>query len=396
MHKDFITASELNKVPVSDFLSALKVEFTEQVMSLRHYLIDLENPSERIEITVNTARNEWIDRNDRSKHGPLTALLDHLRVNGDDFDGNYAEHMKFILDAYKEMDELPSSYPTATVRLGTIGTELSDKIDDSVYSMMSMRGISRRTVDKHCKQITVKNRKDGTRQLLLAFPSDNENWYAFTGTSWRPVRDGGISTKGEFRKNQYLYVYENPLDYLSMMEKWHRNRVENAFGSVYHLILNGRQNIGEARQFIKDNPDFLSVKTFFPDTTDGRQLFAEIDDASRGTSVNCSYIFNGFESLGDQLRMRAPSDIYEKYLAPKVDESQTNGMSEGLDKGLTNRNGNDLDCQTKENDKSLSVTPEMSDNEQQGKDEKVSDKPTRGNGPADTIILKPKRKGFGL
>lgn len=197
------------------------------------------------------------------------------------------------------------------------------------------------------------------------------------------MTDGGISTFGEFKKNQYLYVYDNPLDYLVMMEKWHRNRVENAFGSAYHLILNGRQNIGDARQFIKDNPDFLSVKTFFPDTPDGRQMFAEIDDASKGTSVNCSYIFKGFESLIDQMRMRVPSDIYDKYLAPKKDESQTIGNVNGVAR------------QTMNEVKSKSRKNALSDNGQQG-EKKKSDKVTHGNGPAETIILEPKYKWFGL
>lgn len=395
MQANRIPASEMNKVPISDFLSAMEVNFSEQVMSLRHYNIDLDNPTRTIEITVNTARNEWIDRNDRSKHGQLTSLLDHIQINGEDFDGNYYEHMKFMLDAYREMDTVPSSYPTATVRLGSIGTTVTDKIDDSVYAMMALRGISRHTVDKHCKQIMVSDRKTRTVQPMLAFQSDNDNWYAFTGSSWRPVTDGGISTAGEFKKNQYLYVYDNPLDYLAMMEKWHRNRVENAFGSAYHLILNGRQNIGDARQFIKDNPDFLSVKTFFPDTTDGRQMFAEIDDASKGTSVNCSYIFKGFESLSDQMGMRVPSDIYDTYLAPKKDESQTVGMSEGQAESQTIGNVNGVARQTMEDGKSKSRKNALSDNGQQG-EKKKSDKVTHGNGPVETIILEPKHKWFGL
>lgn len=373
MQTNKIPASEMNKVPISDFLSAMEVNFSEQVMSLRHYSIDLDNPKRTIEITVNTARNEWIDRNDRSKHGHLTSLLDHIHINDEDFDGNYYEHMKLMLDAYKEMDTVPSSCPTATVRIGSLGTTITDKIDDSVYAMMALRGISRHTVDKHCKQIMVPDRKTRTVQPMLAFRSDNDNWYAFTGTSWRPVTDSGISTVGEFRKNQYLYVYDNPLDYLAMMEKWHRNRVENAFGSAYHLILNGRQNIGEARQFIKDNPDFLSVKTFFPDTPDGRQLFAQIDDASKGTSVNCSYIFKGFESLSDQMRMRVPSDIYDKYLAPKKDERQTIGMVNRAGESQTIGKVNGIARQTIEDDKSKSRKKALSDNGQQG--EKKS--PTR-------------------
>ena len=389
MKTDFVTRTEFNKISIADFLTVSNISFLEQVQSLRHYdCRDLvpghhEEDGERL-LTVNMARNEWIDRNDRSQHGHLSDLLRYFHALPDDFDGNYAEYMQYVLDMYRYMDTLPASCPTTTVRMGMVGRELDTKIEGEVYTMMALQGISRHTVDKYCRQLKVHDAKSGKMEKMLAFPADNGNWYAFGGTSWQPVGEQDIATFGEFKKNQYCYVYENPLDFLAMMELWHRNRVENAFGSAYHLVVNGRRNGKAAQQFIRDNPDFLSVKTFFPNTTDGRQLFAEINDACKGTAVNCSYIFNGYESLSDRMRVRAPSDIFRKYLMPEKPDVKMQAARQTEAAKEENRLIQSMHRQTEMLEKGRMER------------ELLSDKQRKGKGKAVDITLEPKRKGFGL
>jgi hypothetical protein len=110
--KDFISRTEFNQIPIADFLSAMGVSYLEQVQSLRHYdCCDLisngkDQPKEHL-LTVNMQRNEWIDRDDRSRHGLLSDLLVHVRSIPNGFDGNYAECMEYMLDKYRELETLP-------------------------------------------------------------------------------------------------------------------------------------------------------------------------------------------------------------------------------------------------------------------------------------------------
>lgn len=158
MKTDFVSRTEFNKIPIADFLTVSNISFLEQVQSLRHYdSRDVvpghhEEDGERL-LTVNMARNEWIDRNDRSQHGHLSDLLRYFHALPDDFDGNYAEYMQYVFNMYRYMDTLPASSPTTTVRMGMVGKELDAKIDGEVYTMMALQGISRHTVDKYCRQL---------------------------------------------------------------------------------------------------------------------------------------------------------------------------------------------------------------------------------------------------
>lgn len=387
--KDFISRTEFNQIPITDFLSAMGVSYLEQVQSLRHYdFCELisdgnEQPKEHL-LTVNVQRNEWIDRDDRSRHGLLSDLLVHVHSIPNDFDGNYAECMEYMLDKYRELETLPKVYPVTGVRLGTSGKDISDHIGDCVHAMMALRGISRHTVDKYCKQLDIHGGKGTGPKEQLAFPADNGNWYIFGGTSWQPLVESCISTIGEFRKNQCCYVYENPMDFLAMMERWHRNRAELAMGSTYHLIINGRRNSKTAQQFIKDNPDFLEVKTFFSETTDGRQLFAEINNACKGTAVNCSYIFDLYESLSDQERMRAPMAIRQKYLMTEKTAEETLTAQKAEKMKSENALVSAIRRQTEQLEK------------ERWEREQSSDKLPKGKGETQVITIEPKGRGFKL
>lgn len=380
---DFVSRSEMNKIPISDFLAAMKFPFYEQVQSLRHYREELCDTGFMAEFTVNMARNEWISRKD-GVHGQLTDLIGYLHAKPDGYDGNYREYMKLTLDAFQELETLPGSFPATTVRLGRLHTALTERIDSSVYALMTRQGISKRVIDRYCKQVEVKDGRKSKERSLLAFPADNDNWYLFRGSSWMPYDESDITTIGEFRKNQSCFVYDSPSDFLAMMEMWHRNRVTLSFGSTYHLIINGRQNIRKAQQFIRDNPDFLSVKTFFPNTADGRQLFKDINDACKGTAVNRSDIFKGQDSLAAQMRMHVPSDIYEKYAVKR------SGREEALSSLLAEGS-----CQATEKF-SQTQCPTKLTSENKEQKTKLPDKDVRGTGPFQEVTLEPQRKGWKL
>ena len=102
---------------------------------------------------------------------------------------------------------------------------------------------------------------------------------------------------GERRKDQVCMVYENPLDFMALMESVERNGVYPVMARRYHIILNGRKGIREACEYLKANPDFLEVRCFMPATEAGTRLFAAINDAVKGTAINRSDLYRGYGSL---------------------------------------------------------------------------------------------------
>ena len=83
---------------------------------------------------------------------------------------------------------------------------------------------------------------------------------------------------GERRKDQVCMVYENPLDFMALMESVERNGVYPVMARRYHIILNGRKGIREACEYLKANPDCLEVRCFMSATEDGARLFTAIND----------------------------------------------------------------------------------------------------------------------
>lgn len=379
----FVSRSEMNKVPISDLLTAMRFPYYEQVQSLRHYHAVVNANGFIADFTVNMARNEWISRKD-GVHGQTAELIDYLNFKPRDFDGNYHDHMELMLNAYQESETLPGSFPTTTVRLGKFRTTLTDDIDESVYELMTRHGISTDVLDQFCKQVEVNDPQKSKDKYLLAFPADNDNWMVFCDTAWRPYDESTITTIGKIKKNQYCFVYDSPSDFLAMMEMWHKNQVSQSFSSTYHLIINGRQNIEKAQQFIRDNPDFLSVKTFFPNTADGRQMFKDINDACKGTAVNRSDIFKGYESLASRMRMQMPSDIYEKYVVKMSDNEEAISPSLKDTNRLTTDKTSNSQCLTNQSSEEGQLEAEK------------SDKIAKGTGPVQNLTLEPKHKGWGL
>ena len=83
----FVSRSEMNKVPISDLLTAMRFPYYEQVQSLRHYRAVVNANGFIADFTVNMARNEWISRKD-GVHGQTAELIDYLNFKPRDFDGN--------------------------------------------------------------------------------------------------------------------------------------------------------------------------------------------------------------------------------------------------------------------------------------------------------------------
>ncbi len=300
-----VSASELDRsIPIIDFCAACRIPFLRQRGVNRYYHYTDAETGLVTDFTVNVARNQWIFR-DNSLTGSLTDLHKFLGMQPESFDGNYKDVFNSIMTYYRMQILTPTHYPTAKVRLGTDNASIGVLDNRHIYSEMCRRGISMVTATLYCQEIHKQEHNKDKESVFLAFPSEN-GFYCFNGAGFRPLDESGITTIGEFREDQNCFVYENAMDFLALMELWGRNRVESLFANEFHLIMNGCHNLKEATDFIRLNPDFRQVKTMFPNNEEGKVMTEKIFDITKGTSKNCSRLFDGFESLGDQLKQPVP------------------------------------------------------------------------------------------
>lgn len=371
MENKKVTASEINSYPISDLLDIYGFPFTEQIGVNRHYMNIVNNDFRVPDFTVNTLRNQWISR-ETGEGGGLTSLLRHLQIIGEDFSGDYSVIRDALFKGYIKQYHAPKSYSVTPVRIGKAYTMLVNRNDTELFGMMSRKGISAVTVSNWCHEILIHDRKTGKEKLQLAFPCDNHEFYIFNGTVFRPLDGPSISTFGEIQKDQNCYIYHNPIDYLAMRELRRRNRVDFLFRRDYHLVVNGDVNTEQASQFLKDNPDFSEVRAILPKTDEGRIMFGKLDDACRGTLVNCDGIYKDFVSLSDKVAMQIPGDIkatLEQFWKEKENE--------------------EIGIETKEKkSEEKKVKEKLS--------EKISNTKPRGLGAPQKIIITDERRGMKI
>ncbi|MBD5370654.1 MAG: hypothetical protein HDR80_05825 [Bacteroides sp.] len=171
------------------------------------------------------------------------------------------------------------------------------------------------------------------RVLAMSVGENRESLMAFNGHVFRQIGDDGISTVVQRRKSQTCMVYENMLDFLTLMELVVRNNVYPIMARRHHIILNGKRGLVEACEYLKSNPDFLEVRCFMPQNEFGQTAFAAINDAVKGTAVDRSELFLGFGSLFEKYRPKVP-ESYRKWKAShiknenKVDLSETRNVGQ--------------------------------------------------------------------
>lgn len=366
----FFSALEINDYPIVDFLQAYNIPFIEQIGFNRHY-VSLKNGSIVLPpITVNMKRNEWICRT-TGQGGQLSDLADLSGIISDEDKGNYIGIFSKMFYMYSFRHSSPKHFAIIPIRYGKSTTKLMPDIDIDIYRMMSRKGISMDTVGRWCSVILLHDRKTGDDILYPAFPCDNGDYYMFDGKSFRPQNNPSISTFGEIQKNQNCYVYENPMDFLAMMEIRHRNGVDALFKKDYHLVVNGDRNIEQAVQFLKDNPDFGEVRTILPECEEGEEMFDALNSACRGSIVNCNDIFKGYASLSDKVGIQLPN------LVKKV-----------LDNSDEKRRRKELGLPSEEEKKDEKE-------EEKVKEKNLNTKP-RGFGKKQTIIIKDERHGLKM
>lgn len=295
-------------VPVDDLCMAAGLVCTSQKKALRHY--DLGNGQE---LTVNTARNEWAMKNPDC-YGSASQLAVKLGLASD---GNLSKTFSLVEQLYVEREKIPATFGyTAVSRPVWDFTDTCHPKDRELSKMMNRFGLSMDTVRLYTLEGSLPQVKGSKRERVLAMPvgEDSESFMAFNGKMFRQIGDAGMSTVGQRRKDQVCMVYENPLDFLSLMESATRNGVYPLIGRRYHIILNGKRGLAEACDYLKANPDLLEVRCFMPENEFGRKAFAAVNDAVKGTAIDRTDMYRGFGSLFAKHLPKVP-EAYRKWKA---------------------------------------------------------------------------------
>lgn len=306
-------------VPVDDLCIAAGLVCTSQKGSLRHY--DLGDDRE---LTVNTARNEWAMKNPDC-YGNASQLAAKLGLtSGADCSKAFA----LVESLYAERDKIPATFGYAAFsRPSWDFTATYHPKDRELGAVITRYGLSMDTVRLYTFEGSLPQVKGKKPERVLAVPvgDDGESFMAFNGQIFRQIGDAGMSIVGQRRKDQICMVYENPLDFLAMMESVTRKGVYPLMTRRYHIILNGKRGLGEACEYLKANPDFLEVRCFMPENEFGKKAFAAVNDAVKGTAIDRSEMYRGFGSLFAKHLPKVP-ESYRKWKAMRM--AQPTGIEE--------------------------------------------------------------------
>lgn len=293
-------------IPADDVCMAIGLVCQSQRRALRHYLLP-----DGGELTVNTARNEWAIKNPDS----FGSASDLARKFGIAYGEDFSKAMKMVEQLYQERENMSSQFPYSPISRPVWDfTDTCHPKDTTIGSMITRLGLSMNTVRLFSLEGSLPKTKGNGSERVIAFRcgEDADNFIAFNGKSFRQIGEPGMTVFGERRKDQVCMVYENPLDFMALMESVERNGVYPVMARRYHIILNSRKGIREACEYLKVNPDFLEVRCFMPVTEAGARLFSAINDAIKGTAINRSDLYRGNVSLLGRYAPKVP-DSYRKW-----------------------------------------------------------------------------------
>ena len=317
-----ISAMEFDSiVPVDDLCMAAGLICLSQKRALRHYVFDNGR-----ELTVNTARNEWAIKNP-DEFGSASSLAEKIGLVEND---SFSKAIEVVEALYTERDSIPATFGYMPISRPTWDfTDTCHPKNPELGRLMTRYGLSMDNVKFHTLEGSlphVKSQKP-ERVLAMSVGENRESFMAFNGQVFRQIGEAGMSTVGQRRKDQTCMVYENPLDFLTLMESVIRNNVYPIMARRYHIILNGKRGLAEACEYLRSNPDFLEVRCFMPQNEFGRTAFAAINDAVKGTAVDRSDLFHGFGSLFEKYRPKVP-ESYRKWEVSQVKKESKVDVSE--------------------------------------------------------------------
>lgn len=145
---------------------------------------------------------------------------------------------------------------------------------------------------KDLRQLTVEDKKAIVERFTTAIALRNINGglQLYTGEFTYPEKSQDYCLFGsdEVEPGEKLYVYENILDYLAMMEQRHKNGTEAIMPPAHHIIINGDENLKDALDYIHDRCEYLDVVCLFPNDAQGNDLFQKVLHATNDTAQDAS------------------------------------------------------------------------------------------------------------
>lgn len=321
-----ITPEEFDSiVPVDDLCMAVGMVCRSQNRALRLYEF------KGMDVTVNTARNEWVCH-ELDAYGRASDMDRAFNLHGE---GDLWDTMKKVIKLYEERLKLPVKFTTALLSTPIFKFKLSfhdgaDNSKETLSLLLSRMGLSEKVIAKYAYRGFIPDTKKGKEMPVLAFRPDSENvgFMAFSGKVFHRVGDPGMTVYGSRSKDQICMVYENALDFLSMMESVERNGVAPLIKDRFHIILNGKLGLKDACEYLKSNPDFMEVRCYMPGSDHGKSLFDSLNEACRGTAVNRSDMCRGMGSLFGRFHPKVQQNFIEWLKKKTATESETPAIEE--------------------------------------------------------------------
>lgn len=309
----------LKKVPVLSVPNALKMIPHEHEGNIYYY--NMKWNGEVHSIRVNTARQQW--RAGKLYHGDDAASLVSFFCTAygkspmeAQFFGNIATLISKNLEKEAPKQRIPFK------PLPIHGRKWVAKRYDKAIIRPFHQGLCEAMLDKQCYVVYRANCPSGeedketirlfnlirdTKDLnelsqedmeainknfstAIALRNVNGGLQLYTGEFTYPEKSEGYCLFGgkEVEQGEKLYVYENIMDYLGLMEQRHANGTEAIMPPAHHLIINGDKNMAEALTYIHDYCDYLNVVCMFPNDKEGRALFEKVNYATRNTAEDAS------------------------------------------------------------------------------------------------------------
>lgn len=379
----------LKKVPVLSIPNAMRMTPYDHEGGIYYYRSMLNG--QQLEFCVNTSREQW--RADDKHHGDdALSLIDYLGSPWGIEPMNEKIVTSFcttILKDFKHDYETPQRIPCK--ELPILGRQWVAKRYDSAFNAPFVKGMSSKVLRRQCyvvykaKDKPMEETKETMRLVGLirdtkdlntlpeedkkairehftteiALRNVNDGLQLFNGEYSYPEKEAGYCLFGgkNVEQGEKLYVYENIMDYLAMMEQRHKNGTEYIMPPAHHIIINGEQNLAEALVYIHDHCDFLNVVCMFPNDDKGRELFEKVSHVTRNTAEDASqlYVDNHFYSLYGKTAIifdEAEYDAYKKSVEKEID---TKGEQYRKEHNLSDKDTNEQKVSRKENERKLTL-----------------------------------------
>lgn len=363
----------LRQAPVMSVTNLLRMQPLEHEGNIYYY--DFHPFGRLATLCLNTARQQWyVDKQHHGDDASSLVLYIHRAVghpyNDEELMADTAVGM-----AKRELKVKESQQRIPFKSLPLYGRKWVAKPYGNAINTPFMQGLSKVVLMKQCyvvyRTACKADEEDSETLRLLSLIRDTKNLrklpkeskqaiseHFATAIALRNVNGGLQLHTGEFsypelregyclfggkevEKGETLYVYENVMDYLAMLERRHASGTGAIMPPAHHLIINGEDNLKEALAYIHDRCDYLNVVCLFPNDAEGHKLYEQVRQATLGTAEDASgrmYANEHFFSLYaktanifDEAHLRTCRDKMQRLINQEVGQHKKNSETDATE-----------------------------------------------------------------